>query len=83
MTQYDVGEVLRLTRNDSYHLRPAYLDGIDFILSGGTAMLMYENDEIDLTGVGLADLDRVLDPSEPLNSQLQSAPSAFNVEYIA
>ncbi|PKB57418.1 MAG: hypothetical protein BZY73_03350 [SAR202 cluster bacterium Casp-Chloro-G3] len=82
LAQYDIGEILRLERNDNYYRKLAYLDEIDFILSGGTAMLMYENNEIHLTGVGIGDLDRVLDPSEPLNAQLQTAPSNFSVDYI-
>jgi len=51
-------------------------------LSGGTAMLMYENDEIHLTGVGLADLDRVRDPASPLSRELKKAPPDFSVRYI-
>ena len=82
LAQYDVGETMRLTRNEYYHLGPPNLDEVEFILSGGSAMLMYENDEIHLTGVGLADLDRVLDPSEPLNAELKDAPSSFFVSYI-
>jgi ABC-type transport system substrate-binding protein len=82
LAEYEVGTTIRLTRHDGYHLGAPHLDEIEFILSGGTAMLMYENNEIHLTGVGLADLDRLLDPSEPLNSQLIQAPSTFSVEYI-
>ena len=41
-----------------------------------------KNDEIDITGVGLFDLDRVLDPSEPLNKDLVIAPPDFSVFYI-
>jgi ABC-type transport system substrate-binding protein len=82
LAEYQVGQILRLERNDQYHLKPAYLDEIEFILAGGTPMLMYENGEIDLTGVGIADLDRVLDPGEPLNAELVTAVSTFNVDYI-
>jgi ABC-type transport system substrate-binding protein len=82
LARYDVGETLRLTRNDRYHLGPPYLDEVQMILSGGTAMLMYENDEIHLTGVGLADLDRVRDPSSPLSRELKKAPPDFSVRYI-
>ena len=45
-------------------------------------MAMYENDEIDITGVGLFDLDRVLDPNEELNNDLVVAPPGFSVSYI-
>ena len=82
LAQYDIGETLRLSRNEHYHLGPPNLDEVELILAGGSAMLMYENDEIDLTVVRLADLDRILDPSEPLNAELLQAPSSFSVSYL-
>ena len=82
LAEYVVGERLVLARFDEYHLGPAFLDKVDFILSGGNAMIMYENDEIHLTGVGLADLERVKDPSEPLNFDLHQAPPSFSTSYI-
>jgi ABC-type transport system substrate-binding protein len=82
LSQYKVGEVLRLSRNADYHLGAPYLNEVEFILSGGQAMLMYENNEIHLTGVGLADLDRVLDPRSPLNRELVRVPASFSISYI-
>jgi ABC-type transport system substrate-binding protein len=80
--EYETGEILRLSRNETYHLGAPYLDEVEFILSGGQGMLMYEGDEIHLTGVGRADLARILDPSEPLNAEAVQAPAAFSVAYI-
>ncbi len=51
-------------------------------LAGGQSMAMYENNEIDITGVGLFDLERVLDPNEPLNQELVIAPPDFSISYI-
>ena len=82
MTEYKVGETLVLSRNDGYHLGPPKLAEVEMILSGGTSMLMYENDEIDVAGVGLADLDRLLDPTHSLNAELRRAPPSFSVQYI-
>ena len=82
LEEYVIGETIRLTRNDAYHLGPPFLDEVEFILSGGNSMLMYENDEVHLTGVGLADLDRVQDPNSPLNAELHRAPPSFRVDYI-
>ena len=82
LVEYVPGETLILGRNEHFHLGPPHLEKVRFILSGGTAMLMYETDEIHLTGVGIADLDRVLDPSNPLNAQLQQAPPSFSTNYI-
>ena len=82
LAEYTPGETMVLTKNEHYHLGPPLLEKVRFILSGGTSMLMYENDEIHITGVGLADLDRVLDPSSPLNAELHRAPPRFSTDYI-
>jgi oligopeptide transport system substrate-binding protein len=55
---------------------------VNFILSGGVGMTMYENNEIDFTGVGLADIDRVLDPTEELNRDLVISPPDYSISYI-
>ena len=80
--EYLPGESLILNRNENYHLGPPFLETVRFLLSGGTSMLMYENDEIHITGVGVADLDRVLDPTNALNAQLHNAPPSFSTDYI-
>lgn len=82
LEEYRVGQRIRLARNENYWSRPAYLDEVFYNLSGGVSMAMYENDEIDITGVGLADLDRVNDPTEPLNQDLVDTPAQFGVQYI-
>ncbi|HIF43058.1 MAG TPA: peptide ABC transporter substrate-binding protein [Dehalococcoidia bacterium] len=82
MTEYRPGEVLRLTRFDDYHLEPAKLDEVEFLLSGGNSMLMYENDEIHVTGIGLSSLQGVQDPSNPLSSEVVTAPPQFDVDYF-
>ena len=74
LAEYTVGETLRLSRNEYYHLGPPHLDEVEMILSGGSRMILYENDEIDVTGVGLPDLERVLDPTSPLNAQVKPYP---------
>ena len=82
LQEYRVGETLVLGRNEHFHLGPPKLEEVEFILSGGTSMLMYENDEIHVAGVGLADLDRLDDPSNELYPQLKTAPASFSVNYI-
>ena len=82
LTEYRVGETLKLGRNEYYHLGPPKLEEVEFILSGGTSMLMYENDEIHVAGVGLADLDRLNDPNNELYPELKTAPPSFSVNYI-
>lgn len=82
LAEYRIGQRIRLSRNDNYWARPAYLDEVFFNLSGGVSMAMYENDEIDITSVGLADLDRVNDPTEELNKDVVDTPAQFGVQYL-
>ena len=82
LAEYQVGETLRLSRNENYHLGAPKLEEVEFILSGGTQLLMYENDEIHIAGVSLADLDRFSDPNNELYPDLRTAPASFSVNYI-
>ncbi|MCH9016765.1 MAG: peptide ABC transporter substrate-binding protein, partial [Chloroflexi bacterium] len=80
--EYIPGEVLLLTRFEDYHLGPAKLDAVEFLISGGNSMLMYENDEMHVTGIALAQLDAVRDPSNPLSKDVRTAPPAFEISYM-
>ncbi|MDP6667223.1 MAG: peptide ABC transporter substrate-binding protein, partial [Dehalococcoidia bacterium] len=82
LKEYRIGQRIRLARNENYWGRTAYLDEVVFNLAGGVAMAMYENDEIDTTGVGLADLERVQDPTEDINKDLVEVPPNFAVSYV-
>ena len=82
LKEYRIGERIILERNEHFYRDPAHLDSIAMNLAGGQSMAMYENDEIDITGVGLFDLDRVLDPNEELNSELVVAPPDFSISYV-
>jgi oligopeptide transport system substrate-binding protein len=82
LKEYRVGERIVLERNENFYRTPPNIDSILMNLAGGQSMAMYENDEIDITGVGLFDLERVLDPNEKLNKELVVAPPDFSVSYI-
>ncbi len=82
LAEYRVGETLKLGRSENYHLGPPMLEEVELILSGGTSLLMYENDEIHIAGVSLADLDRLNDPDNELYPELRTAPANFSVNYI-
>ena len=82
LKEYKIGERIVLERNEHFYREPAKIDSILLNLAGGQSMAMYENDEIDITGVSLFDLERVLDPEEPLNNELIIAPPDFSISYI-
>ena len=82
LAEYRPGEVLRLEKFDGYHLKPAMIDGVEFLISGGNSMLMYENDELHITGIPLSLLDGILDPSSALRSEVVAAPPQFDIDYF-
>ena len=82
LKEYKIGEHLILERNDNFYREPAYIDQVVFNLAGGQAMALYENDEIDITGVGILDLERLQDPNEPLSNELKVVPPRLSVSYI-
>ncbi|MCZ7568629.1 MAG: peptide ABC transporter substrate-binding protein [Ardenticatenaceae bacterium] len=82
LQEYTFGEKVVLVPNPNYYGDPKpSLDQITYTLSGGSAMTRYETDELDLTPVGLADIDRVLDKASPLNKEL-SIDDVLSISYI-
>jgi ABC-type transport system substrate-binding protein len=82
LKEYVPGQLIVLERNERYHLGPPRLDTVRMLLAGGTPMVMYENNEIYITGVGLDDLERVRDPASPLSKELHRAPAGFQTSYL-
>jgi len=66
-------ELLLLKRNDLYYGDKAILGHVAFVLSGAP-MQMYENDQVDVTGVSLYNLERAMDEENPLHDQLMMFP---------
>jgi ABC-type transport system substrate-binding protein len=82
LAEYRFGELISLERNEDYYREPKpQLERIDFVLSTGSQMVMYEQGELDMTAVGLNDIERVTDPTNPLNEELNSVES-MGVFYI-
>ncbi|MBI4301793.1 MAG: peptide ABC transporter substrate-binding protein, partial [Chloroflexi bacterium] len=71
--EWKKGEKLVLVSNENYYRGAPKVARVNFNLAGGSSMTMYENNEIDVTGVSLDDIERVLDPKDPLNKQLVTA----------
>ncbi len=87
MKDWVLGQRIELEPNEGYYLEPKpSLQQVTYLLSGGSALTMYENDEIDMTGVGVNDIERIRDPNEPLNAEYHESESldvfyiGFNVE---
>ena len=81
LKQYKKGESIILARNDTYYGDKAQLEEVRFVLAGGSAMTMYENGELDMTAVGLADIERVTDTKNALNRELVTYDH-FDLMYV-
>ncbi len=81
LKEWALGERLVLEAYERHHLGAPTLKTVTVELSGGSALIAYEDGDIDVTGVGLDDLERIQDPSDPLNAEYQTVQRQ-SVDYI-
>ncbi|MFC1994725.1 ABC transporter substrate-binding protein, partial [Chloroflexota bacterium] len=81
LSEWRKGEYLILNRNPHYYREPASLERVQFILSGGRALTMYERGEIDIAPLGGGTIHRAQDPHNPLHAELVTG-SELSVEYV-
>lgn len=76
LKEYVRAQRIILAKNENYYgeIKPK-VDEVHFILSGGSAMTMYENGDLESVYVTIADIERVSDPNSPLNKQLYVGPA--------
>ena len=82
LQSYEIGVSLILGRNEKYWDTLAFLDEVQFNLAGGSAMAMYENDELDITGIPTSAYERVTDPNESISKEVVDVPPEFFTFYI-
>ena len=80
LEEWQAGRHIVLERNEDFYGGEVKLDRATFHLRGNS-MTMYENDEIQITQVGTTNIERVLDPTNPLNRELVVVPE-LSVSYI-
>jgi ABC-type transport system substrate-binding protein len=80
LDQWRLGEEIRLVANDHYQLGVAHVKNVRVLLTGG-GITQYESGDIDLTGVGLDDIERVQDPADPLNKDYHSG-TQLSIDYL-
>ena len=82
MKEFVLGERIELEANPTFYLDPKpSLQQVTFLLAGGSSLVMYENDEIDVSGVGVNDVERIRDPNEPLNAEYRTGAN-MSTDYI-
>lgn len=75
-------DMLILARNPDFYGLVAQVSHVVFLLGPDLPLSLYENDRIDLTGIGGSTLDRARDPNNPWAQELQIGPT-FCTSYIS
>jgi len=81
LKEWRLGERITLEAYDKFYLGAPKLKTVRFDLPGGSALVAYEDGDIDVTGVGLDDLQRVKDPSDKLNAEYTETPRQ-SLDYV-
>ncbi len=82
LREWRLGERIVLEANERYHLGAPSVSQVLYELAGGSALTRFENGELDVAGIGLADIDRARDPNSDLNPLYQQF-AQFTISYIA
>jgi oligopeptide transport system substrate-binding protein len=81
MQEWRLNERIILEANDRYHLGAPSVKRVLYLLAGGSVLTQYENDELDVAGISVNDIERVASPRDPLNTEYKSAPE-LSISYI-
>jgi oligopeptide transport system substrate-binding protein len=75
LTRWDSFQLMVYDANQDFYLGAPSIPQIVVELYSGIGIRLYESGEIDMTGVYYSDVARVLDPADPLHSDLYSGVS--------
>jgi oligopeptide transport system substrate-binding protein len=81
LQEWRLGERIILVANDKYHLGAPAVKRVLFNLAGGSTLTQYENNEVDVSGISINDIDRVQSPRDPLNKDYKTGPN-LSISYI-
>lgn len=86
LAEFKPAELIRLVRNDRYHLGPALLEEVVFELGGGSILTRYQNNELHTGVVPAIEIEAVKNGTSPLaadykpRQRLSVGYYAFNLE---
>ncbi|MDO9444152.1 MAG: peptide ABC transporter substrate-binding protein [Dehalococcoidia bacterium] len=82
LAEWRLGERIVLQANRDYVLGAPKLSEVVYLLSGGSLLTRFENDELDVAPVSIADIERARDPNSNLGPFYQTSQE-FSISYIA
>lgn len=80
LDEWAFGERIVLEANTRYHLGAPKVPKVTFLLSA-RSLTLYETDEVDISGVGLDDLERVQDPADELHDEYRTGRQ-LSIDYL-
>ncbi len=78
---WEQGSLLLLERNEDFYREKAGVGHVAYLFNAGYSMQLYEQGRIDVTGVSIYSLERVMDESNALHPQLSIYPQ-YNITYL-
>jgi oligopeptide transport system substrate-binding protein len=82
LKEWQLEQLVVLEANPAYHLGTPQVQYVLFRLWGGKPLVLYETGEIDAATVGVSNIERVSDPTNPLSRELHLFPQ-LNVSYVS
>lgn len=82
LAEWRLGERIVLEANPKFHLGAPKLKETNYLLSGGSALTRFENNELDVANISLNDIDRARDTKSDLNKVYKTSPQ-FSIAYVA
>ncbi len=83
LQEWKIGEDIVLVPNERYYGDPKpTVTKVTYNLAGGSSLTQYENNEVDIAGVGVNDIERIRDQSEPLHKEFVEKPQ-LDTWYVA
>ena len=82
LAEWRLGERIVLEANRSYHLGEPLLAEAVFLLSGGSALTRWENNDLDVSFISINDIERARDPNSELGPYYSEWPQ-LSISYLA
>ena len=82
LTEWRLGERMVLTAHEKFYLGTPKLKEAVYLMSGGSALTRFENNELDVSALSINDVDRARDPGQAL-SKLYTQSTEFSISYLA
>jgi len=82
LQEWRLGQRIVLQANARYHLGTPLIEEVLYELSGGSTLTRFENGELDVSFIGVNDIDRARDPESDIGPLYQVFPQ-FTISYLA